>query len=242
MPGTARGLHPRILGNRRDIDNISDGETDEEDEADDAGEGISVHLTSTQLEELQEARPGLNTIYEASLAALKVRRYELGWPLDCTGDPADLTRSGSERKEAEEKHWREEAEEERCAEATKQAMVLARAARSIMLEGGLEGSPHHDKMGVYELVEGREVNGRAVWKAVGVGGQEEAFLYYNCTTCCAWLISDREDMEARRNRAWLANSSDALTPSVLLQGWFVVPDAAKGICSQSAPEVSTQVI
>ena len=60
------------------------------------------------------------------------------------------------------------------------------------------------------------------------------FLYYNGDG--AWLIGDREDMEAGRDRAWLGCLSDALAPSALAEGWMMVPGEAKGMCTEPAPE------
>jgi hypothetical protein len=90
-------------------------------------------------------------------------------------------------------------------------------------------------MGVYELMEGKEVNGRGVWQ---MAGGQELFLYNNGDGC--WLICDREDMEAGRDRAWLGCLSSALTPSALAQGWYAVPGEAKGVCTEQAPKVKSR--
>jgi hypothetical protein len=95
-------------------------------------------------------------------------------------------------------------------------MAQAKQARRIKLEGQGEGDPLQDRMGVYELEEGKEVNARGVWKRKG--GGEEAFMYYNGG---GWLGSDREDMEAGRDQAWLYCISDA-HPPIRSKGWKVV--------------------
>jgi hypothetical protein len=93
-------------------------------------------------------------------------------------------------------------------------------------------------MGVYELVEGKEVNGRGVWQMAG--GGEEVFMYNNGAGC--WFICDREDMEAGKNRAWFICESSAPTPSALAQGWKVVPGEAKGVCTEQAPKVKSRCV
>jgi hypothetical protein len=95
-------------------------------------------------------------------------------------------------------------------------MAQAKQARRIKLEGQEEGDPEQDKMGVYELEEGKEVNARGVWKRKG--GGEEAFMYY---ADGQWLGSDREDMEAGRDLSWLYCISDTHTP-IRSKGWKVV--------------------
>jgi hypothetical protein len=120
---------------------------------------------------------------------------------------------------------------ERAQEAD--AMEEAMEARSIRLEGQEEGKPQHDKMGVYELMEGKVVNRRAVWKKAG----EEVFLYYR-SVHGGWVVSDRENMEAGTNNKWVLNmSTTELTPRTLLHGWKVVPGEAKGKCTEDAPDV-----
>jgi hypothetical protein len=89
---------------------------------------------------------------------------------------------------------------------------------------------------MYELVEGKDVNGRGVWQMAG--GGEEVFMYNSGAGY--WFICDREDMEAGENRAWFICQSSALTPSALAQGWMVVPGEAKGVCTEQAPKVKSR--
>jgi hypothetical protein len=51
-------------------------------------------------------------------------------------------------------------------------------------------------MGVYELMVGKVVSGRAVWQKQG--GAKEWFLYYSCSN--NWGISAREYMEVAMSR------------------------------------------
>jgi hypothetical protein len=62
-------------------------------------------------------------------------------------------------------------------------------------------------MGMYALMEGKEVNGRGVWH---MAGGEELFMYYGSDN--KWLVSRREDMEAGKAAGWMSVASSALTP------------------------------
>jgi hypothetical protein len=86
---------------------------------------------------------------------------------------------------------------------------------SIMLEGQEEGDRHQVKMGVYELVEGKEVNARGVWKRTG----KEHFMYYSSTN--KWRIGNQGRMEAGKNTGWLNVASTALTPDKITETWKV---------------------
>ena len=60
----------------------------------------------------------------------------------------------------------------------------------LVVEGQEEGELHHDKMGYYELMEGKLMNGRGVWQrrkeAGGVG--EDWYLFYATRRCCSKTI------------------------------------------------------
>jgi hypothetical protein len=109
----------------------------------------------------------------------------------------------------------------------------------ILLEGQQQGDHQHSKMGMYELMEGKEVNGRGVWQMAG--GGKDVFLYFFAEKGGHWFIGDRGDMEAGRNRAWFVCKSSALTPSALAQGWYVVPGEAKGSCTERAPNIKSRL-
>jgi hypothetical protein len=71
-------------------------------------------------------------------------------------------------------------------------------------------------MGMYELMEGKEVNGRGVWQ---MAGGVEYFMYY----ASQWFISHREDMEAGKGTGWMSVASAALTPDQVTETWQVTP-------------------
>jgi hypothetical protein len=71
-------------------------------------------------------------------------------------------------------------------------------------------------MGMYELVEGKEVNGRGVWQ---MAGGQEVFMYYASTN--QWGVSKREYMEAGKAAGWMSVASTALTPDQVTETWRV---------------------
>jgi hypothetical protein len=71
-------------------------------------------------------------------------------------------------------------------------------------------------MGVYELMEGKEVNGRGVWQ---MAGGQQYFMYYGSNK--QWLISAREAMEAGKAAGWMYVDSTALTPDQVTETWKV---------------------
>jgi hypothetical protein len=101
-----------------------------------------------------------------------------------------------------EKH----AAEQRVEQEQEQALDQAQQSRRLVVEGIADDS--NRLMGVYALVEGKVVSGRAVWQKQGEG--EETFLYYSGNG--EWYSSDREDMEAGNGTGFMALVSAALTP------------------------------
>ena len=95
----------------------------------------------------------------------------------------------------------------------------------ILLEGQHQGDHQHGLMGMYELMEGKEVHGRGVWQM----GQE-VFMYYSSNK--EWMISHRAAMEAGEASGWMYVASTALTPDQVTETWQVGdgtgwPDAPK---------------
>jgi hypothetical protein len=91
-------------------------------------------------------------------------------------------------------------------------------------------------MGMYELMEGKEVNGRGVWQMAG--GQEH-FMYYGSNN--TWGVGDREYMEARKGAVLLYVVSAALTPDQVTEPWQVWdgtawPDAPKVMARMCSAE------
>jgi hypothetical protein len=68
--------------------------------------------------------------------------------------------------------------------------------------------PQHQLMGVYERLEGMEVNMRGVWQKLGSEAESESFLFYSSNF---WLVSNKVDGNDIGN--WLmAIKSSAITP------------------------------
>jgi hypothetical protein len=101
-----------------------------------------------------------------------------------------------------EKH----AAEQRLEQAQAQALEQAQQSRQLVFEG-LANDPYH-LMGMYKLMEGKVVNGRAVWQKQG--GTQELFLY-NATNS-SWHVSTREKMEKGENNGYIFLATAALTP------------------------------
>jgi hypothetical protein len=100
-----------------------------------------------------------------------------------------------------EKH----AAEQRAEQEQAQALEQAQQSRQLVFEGLANDQCH--LMGVYQLMEGKVVNGRAVWQKQG--GSTEKFLY------CAnskWFISNRENMEKGAYTGLMFLATAALTP------------------------------
>jgi hypothetical protein len=71
-------------------------------------------------------------------------------------------------------------------------------------------------MGMYELMEGKEVNGRGVWQMVG---RRELFMYYSSNK--AWFIGNRASMKAGEAGGVMYVASSALTPDQVTETWQV---------------------
>jgi hypothetical protein len=101
-----------------------------------------------------------------------------------------------------EKH----AAEQRVEQEQAQALEQAQQSRQLVFEG-LANDRYH-LMGVYQLMGGKVVTGRAVWQKKG--GTKELFLYR--ATNSQWLVSIREQMEKGNPLGIMLLSSAALTP------------------------------
>jgi len=108
-------------------------------------------------------------------------------------------------------------------EHTLVAMAAARQCKDIVLEGQQQGDHNAGLMGVYELMEGKEVNGRGVWQ---MAGGEEYFMYYSDNK--EWWVGGREDMgtgDTSYTSGWMYVDSAALTPDQVTETWVVsTPD------------------
>jgi hypothetical protein len=112
-------------------------------------------------------------------------------------------------------------------------MVSVNESYAVVLEGQEEGQLWHAKMGVYERVEDKEVNGRGVWQALGGMG---SFLYYYSTKK-RWMVSSRERMEAGNGGCCMFTNSTAATPDQITEQWRV----HKGTGWQDAPKLRVWV-
>jgi hypothetical protein len=101
-----------------------------------------------------------------------------------------------------EKH----AAEQRVEQEQEQALEQAQQSRQLVFEG--LANDRNQLMGVYQLMEGKVVNGRAVWQKQG--GTKELFLYRSHSS--KWFISKRENMEKGENTGCMFLKTAALTP------------------------------
>jgi hypothetical protein len=103
-----------------------------------------------------------------------------------------------------EKHAAERMEHEQ-----QQALVQANQSRRLVVERLLHNRAHW--VGVYELMEGKVVNRRAVWQKQAMGtATTERFLYYSAAS--EWMFSSRREMEGGGTGALMTVQSAALTP------------------------------
>jgi hypothetical protein len=133
-----------------------------------------------------------------------------------------------------------QAELHRLEEEQIQAMAQAQEAKSIMVEGQEEGDYQHGRMGMYELVEGKGVNGRGVWQ---LQGNSDSFLYFSRSNVMEWVISNRREMEAGEAVGWTRVTSRALTPDRVTKLWRLydgVKSGAKGW--HDAPKLRVRVM
>jgi hypothetical protein len=112
-------------------------------------------------------------------------------------------------------------------------MVSVNESYAVVLEGQEEGEARHEWMGVYERVEGKEVNGRGVWQAVGGFG---SFLHYHSSNK-QWMVSSRQSMEAGNGSCLMATISTAATPDQVTEQWRV----GDGTGLQDAPKMRVRV-
>jgi hypothetical protein len=111
-------------------------------------------------------------------------------------------------------------------------MVSVNESYAVVLEGQEEGEASHAKMGVYERVEDKEVNGRGVWQVLGGLG---SFLYYS--TNKQWMVSSSKNMEAGNGSCCMLTTSTAATPDQITEQWR----AGDGTGWQDAPKLRVRV-
>jgi hypothetical protein len=113
-------------------------------------------------------------------------------------------------------------------------MVSVNESYAVVLEGQEEGELRDEDMGVYERVEGKEMNGRGVWQAVG--GLDYFLFYYSSKKW--WMVSSREGMEAGNGSCCMMfTNSTAATPDQITEQWRV----SDGTDWQDAPKLRVRV-
>jgi hypothetical protein len=112
-------------------------------------------------------------------------------------------------------------------------MVSVNESYAVVLEGQEEGELRHEDMGVYERVEGKEVNGRGVWQVVGGMG---FFLFYYSSKK-QWMVSDRVSIAAGNGASLMVTNSTAATPDQITEQWTV----SDGTGLQDAPKLRVRV-
>jgi hypothetical protein len=119
-------------------------------------------------------------------------------------------------------------------------MVSVNESYAVMLEGQEEGELRHEFMGVYERVEGKEVNGRGVWQAVG--GIDFFLFYYSSKKM--WVVSDRTD----NGKGTMYVNSTATTPDQITEqwkagdrtAWYNAPKLRVRVCSSVEKHAAEQ--
>jgi hypothetical protein len=131
---------------------------------------------------------------------------------------------GARAVEAEEWAAMAPREEESAKQERERALAAARASAQLVVEGQEEGERQHSKMGRYELMEGKIVNGRGVWqRKEGKEGQKEQYLFYGSDQ--RWFISHKEEMEAGKSSGWVSVAgATAWSPDKAAAGEWEVSD------------------
>jgi hypothetical protein len=102
-----------------------------------------------------------------------------------------------------EKH----AAEQRVEQEQAHALEQAQQSRQLVFEGLANDQTR--LMGVYHLIEGKVVNGRAVWQKQGE--TQDLFLYRSHNS--SWYLSPRIYMEKGKNTGFMFLDTAALTPN-----------------------------
>jgi hypothetical protein len=112
-------------------------------------------------------------------------------------------------------------------------MVSVNESYAVVLEGQEEGEASHEKMGIYERVEDKELDGRGVWQAVG---DTDSFLHYYSSKE-SWMVGDRESMAAGNGKGYMVSYSTAATPDQITEQWMVSDSTGW----QDAPKMRVRV-
>jgi hypothetical protein len=120
------------------------------------------------------------------------------------------------------------------------AIYRSTAPFLLLVEGQEPGDLQYCCMGMYELMEGKAVNGRGVWQHQG---DSSVFLHHQHQD---WYINSKERMEAGKAARWGRVTSSALTPDRATELWRVSDTGtqATGWNSgwHSAPKLRVRVV
>jgi hypothetical protein len=118
-------------------------------------------------------------------------------------------------------------------QSTTKEVVQEKKPIDIVIEGLDTQHEHYGLMGVFEQVEGKDVNGKGVWKVLD---GRNIFMYYSSNG--SWFISDEQDMRTGQNRGLMMADSSAATPDQITETWQI-DDAETWVID--APSVQTRL-
>jgi hypothetical protein len=115
-------------------------------------------------------------------------------------------------------------------------MVSVNESYAVVLEGQEEGEAQYALMGVYERLEGTEVNGSGVWQAIG---DIDRFLYYSRHG--GWMVGRRDGLEALDGSSYMGVISTATTPDQITEQWRVSDGYHHSSSLVNAPKLRVRV-
>jgi hypothetical protein len=123
------------------------------------------------------------------------------------------------------------------------AVALAQAnaeRRKIVMEGVLPGEHQHDLMGVYELIDGKVVNGRGVWQKPASGGLTGPTVLVYSARKGEWQLVCKEKTAAGSRVRGGRVSTKAVTPDRATSLWNVDDSDTTGM-THAAPKLRARV-
>jgi hypothetical protein len=100
--------------------------------------------------------------------------------------------------------------EQRHEETREDALVQAKSARRINISGLDDGHSLFEYTGIYEVIDGKEVNGRGAWKKLG----EEKFLFYAIDSRRWHICCTEDNLEHGRSQGWLRSAPNYVESDV----------------------------
>jgi hypothetical protein len=175
------------------------------------------HATAADVKEGMERAKGIRP------AMQELFRYDESW----TG-----TKASGGSGHTEEQEDAALLEEGYVFEGPCSVVVSVNELYDVVLEGQEEGDPQQGLMGVYQCIEGKEVNGRGMWQKMG----REIFLFFNDSN--EWAVADREDMESGVAGFMLVKST-ATNPECIVEPWQVADISTRS--AADAPKLRVRV-